>query len=223
MSTLSADSLATIDDSFTMNNVSQISTLTFPSLTSVDTVEWQGLPNLGALTFTAGLSKVSELNIQNTVLGSLEGINLMEVDTLFVANNFYLNDITMQLETVGTGLTLSENGNDVRAEFPNLESAVNISLSDCSTINLQSLSTVNGSLGFYSSAIESLTLTNLTSVSNSFAIVDNSKLTNVSAPSLKSVGGGFIIANNTALETVDGFGRLSFVGGAVDMNGVFQR
>jgi hypothetical protein len=222
MSSLSADSLSQIDDSFQLQDVQLLSTLNFPSLTAVDTVDWEGLPNLGGLSFTAGLSQVSSLSIQNTVLGSLDGVNLLEVDTLFVVNNFYLNDITMQLGNVSTSLTLSANGNDVKASFPNLEWATNMTLANCSSIDLQSLSSVNGSLGFYSNYMESISFPNLTMVGQSFYFVDNPSLTNVSAPSIKTVGGGLVMSNNTDLEVVNGFNKLESVGGAVDFNGNFK-
>ena len=222
MSTLSADSLATIDDTFTLGNIQLLSTLNFPSLQSVDTVDWEGLPNLGSLSFTAGLSDVSSLSIQNTVLGTLEGINLMMVDTMFIVNNFYLNDISMQISNVTQSMTLSANGDDVLAEFPNLKSGQNIYLANCSTINLQSLSAITGSLNLRSNYITDLSLTNLTTVGKSFAVIDNAMLTNITAPSLKSVGGGFIISNNTDLTSVT-FAKLQTVGGAIDMNGAFKR
>ncbi|KAK3055367.1 cell wall protein Ecm33 [Extremus antarcticus] len=222
MSSLSADSLSQIDDSFQLRDLQLLSTLNFPSLQSVNTVDWEGLPNLGALSFTAGLSKVASLSIQNTVLGSLDGVNLVEVDTLFVVNNFYLNHITMQLGNVSTALTLSANGNDVQASFPNLEWATNMTLANCSSIDLQSLSAVNGSLGFYSNYMQSLSFPNLTMVGQSFYFVDNPSLTNISAPSVKTVGGGLVMSNNTDLQTVNGFNKLESVGGAVDFNGNFK-
>ncbi len=223
MSSLSADSLSQIDDSFQLRDLQLLSTLNFPSLQSVNTVDWEGLPNLGALSFTAGLSKVASLSIQNTVLGSLDGVNLVEVDTLFVVNNFYLNHITMQLGNVSTALTLSANGNDVQASFPNLEWATNMTLANCSSIDLQSLSAVNGSLGFYSNYMQSLSFPNLTMVGQSFYFVDNPSLTNISAPSVKTVGGGLVMSNNTDLQTVNGFNKLESVGGAVDFNGNFKK
>lgn len=224
MSTLSASSLSQIDDSFTLKDIQLLSTLNFPMLTAVDTVDWEGLPNLGGLSFTAGLQQVSSLSIQNTVLGTLDGIDLVEVDTLFVVNNFFLNDITMQLGNVSTAMTISANGDTVRAEFPNMEWASNVSLADCTDINMDSLSAVNGSFGVGSSFMESISLPNLTVVGGSFAFIDNNKLTNISAPSLRQLSaGGLIIANNTNLEKVDGFPRLANIGGAVDMAGSFTR
>lgn len=222
MTSLSGDSLQIIGDSFTLDNVQVLSTLNFPSLTDVDTVDWVGLPNLGGLSFTAGLQKVNDLSIQNTGLNTLEGVNLEEVDTLIVANNYYLSDVTMPLSSVGNALTIEANGRDVHASFPNLELAYNMTFRNCSSVNIQSLASLNGSLGFYSNYMTSLTAPNLTTIGGGLAFVSNMELTNISMPELKTVTGGLQVANNTQLDTITGFPRLVAVGGAIDFNGEFK-
>jgi hypothetical protein len=222
MVSLSGDSLSQIDDSFTLDNVQILSTLNFPALTAVDTVEWIGLPNLQGLSFTSGLQKVSSLSIQNTQLGSLQGVDLQEVDTLIVANNLYLNDITMQLGNVSTALSLEANGREVKVNFPNMIWANNMTFRNCSSINIQSLASLNGSLGFYSNYFSSISAPNLTNVGASLAFVSNMDVTKISFPELVQVNGGLQVANNTNLETIDGFPRLQRVGGAIDFSGEFK-
>ena len=222
MASLSGSSLQIIDDSMTLNNIQILSTLSFPSLTKVDTVNWIGLPNLQGLSFTAGLQEVTSLSIQNTQLGSLNGVNLMVVDTFIVANNYYLNDISMQLSNVTNALTLEANGRNVHADFPNLEWAYNMTFRNCSSVNIQSLASLNGSLGFYSNYMSSLSMPNLTTVGQSLSFVDNAALTNISASELNTVNGGLQIANNTALSMINGFQRLARVGGAIDFTGEFK-
>lgn len=221
MASLSGDSLSQIDDSFQLNNVQTLTTLNFPALTAVDTVDWVGLPNLQGLSFTAGLQQASSLSIQNTELGSLDGINLQVIDSLIVANNPYLDQVSMQLGNVSTALTLEANGRNVQASFPNLEWAYNMTFRNVSSVSLPSLATLNGSLGFYSNYIMSLSAPNLTTVGGGLAFVSNEDLTNVSMPELKTVSGGLQLANNTALKSINGFPRLTDVGGAVDFNGNF--
>ena len=222
MTSLSGDSLTQIDDSFSLNNIQILSTLNFPALTDVDTVDWIGLPNLQGLSFTSALQRVGSLSIQNTELGSLEGIDLQEVDTFIVANNPYLNDITMQLGNVSTALSLEANGRDVRVSFPNLEWAYNMTFRNCSSVEIPSLTSLNGSLGFYSNYFTSLSAPNLTNVGGGVAFVSNPPLTNVSMPELVQVNGGLQLANNSHLETIDGFPRLQRIGGAIDFNGEFN-
>jgi len=222
MVSLSGSDLSQIDGTFTLNNIQILSTLNFPALTAVDTVIWQGLPNLQGLSFTAGLQEVSQLSIQNTELGSLDGINLQQVDTMIVANNFYLNDITMQLGNITNALSIEANGRNVHANFPDLQWAYNMTFRNCSSVNIQSLATLNGSLGFYTNYFDSLSAPNLTTVGGGVAFVSNGDLTNVSMPELKQINGGLQLANNTNLMQVDGFSRLARIGGAIDCNGFFK-
>ena len=223
MGSLSADSLSEIDDSFSLTNIQILTSLNFPALTSVNTVDWSGLANLAGLSFTAGLQKASTLSIQNTVLSTLSGISLETVDNFIVANNGYLNQVSMPLGKVTNSLSLEANGRSVHASFPNMIWANNMTFRNCSTVDVPSLASLNGSLGFYSNYFPSFSAPNLTTVQGSLAFVSNGDLTNVSMPELKQVGGAFQIANNTQYSEITGFPRVTDVGGAVDCNGEFTK
>jgi hypothetical protein len=221
---ISADSLQVIGGAFKLNELQILSTLSFPQLSQVDSIQWNALAGLQLLSFTTGVNQASELNIQNTQLQTLDGINLAVVDTVFITNNNYLNDISMQLGNITTSLNIESNGGNVSAIFPNLIWANNMTFRNVSTIALNSLTTVNGSLGFYSNEFESLQCANLTTVGSNkgdLTIVSNQNLNNVSFPQLKKVGGGFSIQNNTDLMVIDGFPKLATITGAFDLYGDF--
>jgi hypothetical protein len=221
---ISADSLQVIGGAFKLNELQILSTLSFPQLSQVDSIQWNALAGLQLLSFTTGVNQASELNIQNTQLQTLDGINLAVVDTVFITNNNYLNDISMQLGNITTSLNIESNGGNVSAIFPNLIWANNMTFRNVSTIALNSLTTVNGSLGFYSNEFESLQCANLTTVGSNkgdLTIVSNQNLNNVSFPQLKKVGGGFSIQNNTELMVIDGFPKLATITGAFDLYGDF--
>ncbi|KAF2490715.1 hypothetical protein BU16DRAFT_530349 [Lophium mytilinum] len=222
ITSIGADSLTEITGKFTLNEVQVLTSLNFPRLAAVDDIEWNALPNLQQLTFTTTVTKASTINIQNTELNSLEGIDLETVDTFYIANNRYLNDITLQLTQVGNALTLEANNPAVNVSFPNMIWANNMTFRNCSSISIPSLESINGSLGFYGNDIESFIGANLTTVGKDLSFVSNTKLANISLPLLKSVGGGFTVANNTDLGQVDGFTALQKVVGAVDFNGNFS-
>lgn len=222
MTQLSADSLQTITGEFNLDEVTILSTLSFPELTAVDSIVWNALPNLQGLSFTTGVQTASTLNIQNTELASLDGIDLQVVDTVFIANNPYLTDIEMQLGNITVSLIIESNGNNMTAVFPNMIWANNMTFRKVSTIDLASLEVVNGSLGFYENEFTSVTAANLTSVGSSLTFDSNDQLTNVSMPLLKTVTGGFTIENNTDYSVV-AYPKLATVGGALTMNGNFTR
>lgn len=163
------------------------------------------------------------LTIDNTQLGSLDGINLQVADTIYVTNNPYLSSASMQLGNVTQSLTFGANSKDLKLEFPNLEWAYNMTFRNCSEVLIPSLASINGSLGFYSNTFENLSAPNLTNVGGSLSFVSNEELTNISMPELTTVGGGFQIANNTKLSDINGFPSLKTVGGALDFNGAFEK
>jgi len=222
ITSIGADSMTEITGKMVLNEVQVLTSLSFPQLASVDEIDWNALPNLQALTFTSTVTKASTINIQNTELGSLEGIDLETVDTFYIANNRYLNDITLQLSNVGNSLTLEANNPGVNVSFPNMIWANNMTFRNCSSISIPSLAKINGSMGFFGNDILEFIGANLTTVGKDLSFISNTKLTNISLPLLKSVGGGFTVANNTELEQVDGFPDLQKVVGAVDFNGNFS-
>ncbi|KAL1296870.1 hypothetical protein AAFC00_004487 [Neodothiora populina] len=221
MTQLSAGNLETITGAFSLNQLTILSTLTFPRLTDVGKLEWEALPALQGLSFTSGVQTASELNIQNTQLNSLDGINLQVVDTVYITNNNYLQDIEMQLGNITDSLTIEANGNNVSVILSNLIWANNMTLRNVSTFSSPSLESVNGSLGFYDNEFTSVQCANLTTVGGSLSFVSNTDLKNVSMPMLKTISGGFQVANNTELYNAEGFPKLTTVGGALDFHGNF--
>lgn len=222
MTQLSADSLETIGETFMLNDLTILSTLNFPRLTSVDTIDWEALPALQGLSFTTAVQQAKTLSIQNTQLNSLDGINLQTVDSVMIANNNYLEEISMQLGNISTALNIEANGRNVTAEFPNLEWAFNMTFRNVSSVSIPSLASLNGSLGFYSNFMSGVNAPNLTTVGGSLSFVSNEDLTNVTMPQLKTVSGGLQLANNTELDHISGFPALQTVGGALDFYGNFS-
>jgi hypothetical protein len=223
---ISASSLQRIDGQFHLDDLQVLSTLSFPQLSSVDSIIWNALAGLQMLSFTTGVQMANEVNIQNTQLQSLDGINLATVDTVYIANNNWLNDISMQLGNISTSLTIESNGPNVSAIFPNLIWANNMTFRTVSQIALNSLVSVNGSLGFIGNNFTSLQCANLTNVGTNkgdLTIVGNNNLMNASFPQLKKIGGSLTIQNNTMLKSVDGFPKLVTITGAVGMTGAFNK
>jgi len=222
MSSLSASTLQTITDTFSLQDMTILTNLNFPVLTNVETIDWNALAALSGLSFTNGVQTASTVMIQDTQLQSLSGINLQVVDTMFITNNNYLNNINMQLGNVSTSLTIEANGRNVTANFPNMMWAYNITMRNITSVSMPSLGSVNGSLGFYSNEFASLSTPNLTRVGGSLSFVSNTDLSSIDMPSLTTIGGGFQIANNTDLSSVE-FDKLKSIGGALDYSGNFTK
>lgn len=217
---LSAQNLQEVEGSFELTSLTVLTSLNFPVLTKLDTISWITLPALQGLSFTTGVQELNGLEISDTELSSLDGINLEVADTIIVTNNRYLTSINMQLGNVTDSIILGANSKDLVIEFPNLIWANNMTISNCSEFTAQSLETVNGSVAFYYSTFKTLSAANLTEVGGDLTFVANNELTNISMPMLESVG-SLAIANNSALEEVNGFAALATISGAVDFDGAF--
>lgn len=222
ITSLSGADLEVIDDTFLLREDQILSSLSFPRLTQVDTIDWQGLPNLGSVIFTTGLQFASSISIRNTYLNSLDGITTAKsVASFYLSNNNFLNAISIELKNLTTALTLEDNGSKMFASFPNLQWANNMTFRNCPNVSLPALQATNGSLGFYENTLQTLSLNNLTTVGGSLSFVSNTQMSSLMLPNLKSVGGGFSIQNNTALDTID-LPALTTITGALDFFGNFS-
>jgi lipopolysaccharide export system protein LptA len=217
---ISAGSLQGINGIFQLNDCQTLATLTFTALTAVGSVDFSGLPNLNTLNWGGPLKSASSLSIQNTFLQSLTGINLQKVGGINIANNKLLQSLSFQVTTISGNVIISNNGDRLDAEFPNLESVQNLTVRNVPTIGINSLKNVTGNLGFYENSFSNLTALNLTSVGGTLAINGNTQLNNITLPSLQQIGGGFQCQNNTVLDTVK-LPALTTVAGAVDFYGAF--
>jgi hypothetical protein len=221
MTGLSGKDLNSIGGTMTLTSLTILSTLSFPSLTSVKSIQWAHLTGLQQLTFTQGISEADDILITDTQLNSLDGINLETVQSMDINNNPYLHLISTQVTNVTQSLTIDANAQDLKVEFPNLIFAFNMTLRNISSISIPSLASVNTTLGFYGDYLTDIIAPNLTSIGGDLAIVANAELTNISFPALTTVGGGVTIANNSALMTIDGFSSLKSTG-AINMSGNFS-
>jgi hypothetical protein len=220
LTSLGGDSLQSIGGKFTLNNLQLLTTLSFPFLKSAGDLSFQGLPNLGSLGFSATIQSLTSLNIQNTFLGSLAGLNPQTISSIYIANNRMLQSLSFQVSSVSQSINVQSNGDQFNVQFPNLQTAQNITFRNCPTISIPSLMNVTGSLGFYENSLTTISAVNLTSVGQSLAITANPNLNNISFPAVTTIGGGFQVQNNTNLQQVT-VPNLQTIGGALDFYGGF--
>lgn len=219
MKRLSATDLETLDGEMHLDGLTSLRAVDFPKLKMIDSIKWNALPNLQSIGFTAEVEQAQKVTIENTGLRNLKGINIQEVDTMFIANNGYIDTIDMQLGNVSTALTLADNNENVKVTLPNLIWASNLTFRFCGSVDLPSLESLNGSLGLYRNGFETFSAPNLTSVGQALAFVANEQMTNLTFPLLTKISGNLQIANNSALNEINGFPALESIGGAFDMSG----
>jgi hypothetical protein len=179
---------------------------------------------LQSLNFGSGVRRANNVEISDTALTSLSGIELEAVTTMNINNNRYLTEVDVNnLGNVTRALTFAANSAQLKISLPNLESAANLTFINVSDVSMPSLSKVAGAFGTYFATFETFSAPNLTSTGNDLAFVSCGMLTNLSFPQLTTIGGGFLIANNSQLETIDQFPQLKTVAGALNFAGVFDK
>jgi hypothetical protein len=228
LTSLSSATINAITGIFQLDELTVLSTLSFTQLSAVGSISWSALPVLQQLTFPSFIKQAQDVLITNTFLSSLEGINLETVRNLNINNNNRLTEFSTQVANITGLLNIEANGRSLDVEFPNLETAANMTFRNVSSVSIPSLATVNGSLGFYGNYLESIYAPNLTTLGStteqntgSLAFVANGDLTNISFPQLSFVSGAFQIANNTDLNNIT-FPALKTVRGAIDFAGNFS-
>ncbi|GIJ82403.1 3-prime end of extra cellular mutant protein [Aspergillus pseudoviridinutans] len=221
ISTISAPMLNSIAEAFKLNGLTTLTTLSFPSLTSVGSIEWTALPQLQSLEFTKGVKEAGDVTITNTGLASLNGISLNTVGRFDITENTQLKSININnLKNATDLINFAGNLNSLEVELPNLSSGTNMTFRNVSAVSIPSLHNLTGQLGFWGDSFTSFSAPNLTSTGD-LVFNANTKLTNISMPALENVNGGFLITRNDKLSTID-VPSLQVVTGAVDFSGNFD-
>ncbi|KFY50819.1 hypothetical protein V496_09148 [Pseudogymnoascus sp. VKM F-4515 (FW-2607)] len=223
LTSLSATSLGSVSGTIKFTSLTTMSSLEFPSLSQVGAISWTTLNALQQLTFTTGLTKAKSVFITDTALTTLDGINLATVDSFEITNNAYLREIETQVGNISQALIINNNGPNLKLTFPNLIWAFNMTVRNVSSLSIPSLKVVNSTFGVYGSYMESVIAPNLTKVGGDVAFVADSSLTNISMPLLETIGGGLLIANNSKLLDITGFKSLKSAAGAISISGNFTK
>lgn len=223
LNTFQSDSLKTIGGAFTLKNVTKLSTLSFPKLGEVGSIDWATLNALPEPTFgNPGITKAKSVVIADTFIENIDGINVDSLTDMNINNNRRLTKFSTSIKSLSNTLIIQANGLNLSMEMPNLQWIANMTISNVTSFSVPSLHTVNGSMRFDSNYFETFIAANLTDIQDGdLSFVSNPQLTNISIPTLTHIGGGFTVANNTALEKLDGFGGLNEIGGAVKVRGSF--
>jgi hypothetical protein len=221
LTTFEADNLQSITGTFELVNLTGLTTLTAPSLTTVGGISFVILPLLQ--TMNLGINEAGTVRISDTQLSALTGLSLTTVGDLGIDNNRFLKSISQpDLKEVNGALAISANSPQLTVSFPALLTAQNASFRNIQSISFAALSNVSSNLGFFSSSMTSVSAPNLTDVGSSLSFVNCSSLDNLTFPSLTTIGGTFLIANNTALKDVGGFDKVDTIGGSIDWTGTFD-
>lgn len=225
---LSSSTIESIEGTFELNGLNLLSSLDMGALRSLSTIRFIKLPQLTGLTFgTSGVTKVTSIQISDTRLTDLSGLNVATVEDFRIDNNQRLNTFNSDLVNITGTLIINNNGgsngNNMVINMTHLEMASEIQVSNVKSFDAPALSLVEKSLKFDKNPeLTEFTADNLTEIGESLTFINNKKLANVSFEALTKISGDLTIQNNTALEEFEGFPKLKTVYGGILLAGSFE-
>ncbi|RUS16507.1 hypothetical protein BC937DRAFT_91132 [Endogone sp. FLAS-F59071] len=221
---ISFPSLQGVTGQLSFMNHNVLSTLNMPAFTGVDSFSISVAPALNALAFPQGLNQVNNIQITDTFITNLAGLNFSTVGTILVSDNLYLKRVNLpNLQQMKGMFYVTANGQgSIDVEAPNLTTFNNGTFRNVGTLNIPFLNLVEGDMSFNQNLFQSLTFESLSHIGGTLTIIDNTQLNNITFSSLTSLGGALSIANNTELHSITGFPQLREVDGTVDITGGFD-
>jgi hypothetical protein len=220
--TFQSSTLETIGGKWRMNNVTLLSSVQFPELTSANAIEWLSLTRLDTLAL-GPLTKADDIRLSDTFLESLDQFALTTVGKFNIDNNGRLTKYSSKLTSLSGELIIQANGIDLEVDLPNLAWIANMAIAGVAKFSVPALKVVNGSARFDNNLFETFGAPNLTHTeTGDISFVGNGNLQNMTFPKLTEIAGGLLIANNTGLDRVTFFPELTKVSGAVKLRGNFS-
>lgn len=220
VTSITADSLESIGDTFDLKGLTTLTLLDFAKLDSVGGIKWDALPRLQSLNFAKGISEAGDVSISNTGLTDLK-VAVKTVGLFSIENNRDLKTIDIaDLKNASKGISFAANFDTLEVNLPNLGTAKEITFENISAVSLPSLEKLTGQLGFRGTKFETFSAPNLTHTGD-LIFKDNSKLSNISMPVLTTIDGGFTIARDDELNIIS-LPSLKNVEGAIDISGTFN-
>ncbi|CAO3649020.1 unnamed protein product [Cunninghamella blakesleeana] len=221
--TIELSALRSVTGTLKIDNNPQLSNIILSKLTEVNTTIFNGLPSIQSLQFPSVLQEIRRIDVTDTSLSTLDGINATSIDEINIAGNKKLNDIRLShVQSIGKSFYVSKNGDKLSLNLGSLQEIQSGTFESLQDIQLNGLQTVNGGLYFYNNQMRSIDLSNVTQWPGALSIENNANLETVRVTKLEQLGGAITIKNNNRLVFADVFPELSQVGGSMELTGTFN-
>lgn len=221
VTSLSSPDLTTITGVLELTNVTLLSTINMPALTSVGSIHFESLPALTNLSFASGITAVESITMEDTFLASMEDFMPTSIDQLTLLDNRRLNKVDLPVRTITGTLTARGNGASAEIHLPNLVFAQVLKISNATSFDARRLEAIEKVALFENNHFTSLDLPSWQKCGD-LVISNSPNLTEAVLPALKVISGQLNITNNTKLAVVDGFKDLATVGADMNVRGLFS-
>lgn len=219
---LNAATLQLVSGKLNLDGNTILATVNLAQLTTVGTLNYNALPALEQTGLTSGITSADEVIISDTGLTSLDGINVFKLKVFNVNNNADISSIDSGLQKVTDELSISYNAEKVDVSLDQLEEANDVYLQSINSLSVANLTKISNSLSLDSNALDTIEFKQLKSIGDSLSITKNSELEELDFPKLEKIGGALNINSNDNLNTLEGFPKLEAVSGTVNMSGTFD-
>lgn len=221
---ISFNSLQSISGSLSIDALTQLHVIDFSQLGHINDLSLISLPSLSSLNLNIGVSNLTNLEVSDTALSTLQGLitNVDTVGQLNINNNKNITTLDLgNLESVTENLILSFNGDNCQVQLDNLQWASNLTIQDVGSLQISGINYVNGSLIIAYNKFDSFSMP-IEEVGGALQIFANDDMTSFDLSNLTTIGGELRIFNNTELEDMGhSFSSLETVKGAVNIQGSF--
>lgn len=217
-----APDLQLVSGELSVSQSTLLGTANLAQLTTVGTLNFDGLPSLEKTGLASGITSAESITISNTGLHSLDGINVYKLKVFDVNNNADIESIDSALQSVTDLLQINYNADKVEVVLDELTSANDVVFEKISSLSTANLTSINGSLSISKNSFDSFEFKELTQIGKSLSINENDELEEFDFPKLKSIGGALNILDNEKLKSFSYFPKLETIGGSVNIDGDFD-
>ncbi|CAG8627997.1 9231_t:CDS:2, partial [Ambispora gerdemannii] len=211
-------------NNFVLNENRALNIVDVPSMTQATTFSINGAPSLKSVNFPSRLGQIGNLELSNTGVKELNGVDAKEINSLRLTNNADLDNVSLtNTKSVGT-ISLSNNAKaGLHFDAQNLGELGEGEFKNLASTSFPSLTKVTSSLTFNENSMKSLEIPKLSEIGGTLQITSNGNLKSTAFSDLTHIGGTLFVLNNPQLANVDGFPNLAKVDAAVDITGSFDK
>ncbi|OAA33370.1 ECM33-like protein [Moelleriella libera RCEF 2490] len=210
---VSSSTINAIGGTLRLEGLQFLSNFNMQALKSVKSLEMINLSQLSGFTFgTSGVTKCSSINVQDTFISNLDGLNVATADNITISNNRRLNSFDFSLENVTNTLSVVKNAASMQVRMSKLRMAGELDFRSIKSFDAPVLETANRVSFQESPELLSVSANNLSMIKDSLTFDNNKALTNISFLALTKISGDMTIRNNTALLKINNFPQLMTIG-----------
>ncbi|KAJ2085955.1 Tyrosine--tRNA ligase cytoplasmic [Coemansia sp. RSA 986] len=223
LQTVAFPSLSNTGSLKVLNNT-KVYKLDFPMLTSIDDLQIINDPSLQEFSYK-NISSIGNFQIINTHIGSLNPFVASKATNIEIASNNQLVQLDFSsVEEMSGYVNIANNGRNANVSFAELTSVGgNVSFADTYALDISKLATVDDDFSLYTNKFTNLTVASLSQAKKSITLSDND-FEAISFPQLKSIGTSLNVVNNTNFNSISDttFPKLTTIPGSMVLEGSFD-